>query len=298
MAHKLGTAVPPPRDALPATGNDVTTSMVEASNVTESLGVATDSIPNKMPGVVENATRPDPEQQGTDQLAGKQIAALKSNSPAIGRFSFNPAQLMARDRWSQVWTNFVTPAASGEKPDSLPAEDVKASVAPAASSTVASSLTPVFSSTAAPSIKSAVSPAVNLSQNLLSMEIEKPVKWMRDKAKVSHKTYPNLVPTVFKITNTVTIISANTNRRHPLPLLTGKEFSLRVTDRTSSPLTGIDLATTTFLVVLLSPKFSRLHFPTWQFSSFLNKIILWKYYECKDVSVRRLGWNCTYSTYI
>jgi hypothetical protein len=206
LAHKLGTAVPPSRDALSATGNDVT-SMVEASNVTESLGVVTDSIPNKMPGVVENATRPDPEQQGTGQLAGKQIAALNSNSSA-GRFSFNPAQLMARDRWSQVWTNFVTPAASGE-PESLPAENVKASVAPAASPTPAPSLMPVLSSTAAPSIKSAysstpapsitpvVSPAVNLSQNLLSMEIEKPVKWMRDKAKVSQNiTYPNIAPTV------------------------------------------------------------------------------------------------------
>ncbi len=208
MAHKLGTAVPPPRDALSATGNDVTTSMVEASNVTESLGIVNDSIPNKMPGVVENATRSDPEQQGTDQLARKQIAALNSNSSAIGRFSFNPAQLMARDRWSQVWTNFVNPAASG-KPDSLPAEDVKASVAPAASPTPAPPLSPVFSSTAAPSVRPAVSstpassitpaasPAVNLSQNLLSMEIEKPVKWMRDKAKVSQNiTYPNLVPTV------------------------------------------------------------------------------------------------------
>jgi hypothetical protein len=203
LAHKLGTAVPPPSDV---------TSMAEASNVTESLGIVTDAIPNKMHGVVENATRPDPEQQGTDQLAGKQIAALNSNSSA-GRFSFNPAQLMARDRWSQVWTNFVTPAASG-KPDSLPAEDVKASVSPAASSTPAPSLTPVSSSTAAPSIKSAysstaapsitpaVSPAVNLSQNLLSMEIEKPVKWMRDKAKVSQNiTYPNLVPTVLVFKN-------------------------------------------------------------------------------------------------
>ena len=46
----------------------------------------------------------------------------------------------------------------------------------------------------------AVSPAVNLSQNLLSMEIEKPVKWIRDKAKVSQNiTYPNLVPAVFII---------------------------------------------------------------------------------------------------
>ncbi len=208
MAHKLGTAVPPPRDAFPATVNDVTTSMVEASNATESLGVVNDSIPDKIPGVVENATLPDPEQQGTDQLAGKQIAALNSSSSAIGRFSFNPAQLMARDRWSQVWTNFVTPAASG-KPDIVPAEDVKASVAPAASSTAASSLMPAVSSTAAPSLRPAVSstaapsitpavsPAVNLSQNLLSMEIEKPVKWMRDKAKVSQNiTYPNLVPTV------------------------------------------------------------------------------------------------------
>jgi hypothetical protein len=194
LAHKLGTAVPSPRDELPATENDVT-SIAEASNVTESLGKVADSIPNKMPGLVENATRPDPEQQETGQLAGKQIAALNSNSSA-GRFSFNPAQLMARDRWSQVWTNFVTPAASGKKPDSLPAEDVKASVAPAASPTAAPSLLPAFSSTAAPSIKSAVSstpapsitpavsPAVNLNQNLLSMEIEKPVKWMRDKAKV------------------------------------------------------------------------------------------------------------------
>ena len=210
MAHKLGTAVPPPRDVLPATGNDVI-SVMEASNVTESLGVVNDSIPNKMPGVVENATRPDPEQQGTDQLAEKQIAALNSNSSA-GRFSFNPAQLMARDRWSQVWTNFVAPAASGKKPDSLPAEDVRASVAPAASSTAAPAVKPAVSSTAAPSIKSAVSstaapsitptvsPAVNLSQNLLSMEIEKPVKWIRDKAKVSQNiTYPNLVPAVFII---------------------------------------------------------------------------------------------------
>jgi hypothetical protein len=208
LAHKLGTAVPPPRAELPSTGNDVTTSMVVASNVIESLEVVNDSIPKDVPGIGENVTRPDPEQQGTDQLAGKQIAALNSNSSA-GRFSFNPAQLMARDRWSQVWTNFVTPAASG-KPDIVPAEDVKASVAPAASSTATPSLMPAVSSTAAPSIKStcfstavppsitpAVSPAVNLSQNLLSMEIEKPVKWMRDKAKVSQNmAYPNLGPTV------------------------------------------------------------------------------------------------------
>ncbi len=93
---------------------------------------------------------------------------LVTNAASSGRFSFNPAQLLARDRWSQVWTSFLAA--------DQPAED---------RSTTAASL----NAQSVPAVSA--SPAVILSQNLKEMEVEKPVKWVKAKAKVSAKEIVN-----------------------------------------------------------------------------------------------------------
>jgi hypothetical protein len=70
------------------------------------------------------------------------------------RFNFNPSQLLARDRWSLAWTGFMK---TGAEPSSPPVAEA---------------------------VAAAATTAANLNQNLKSMQVEKPLKWVKPKPKV------------------------------------------------------------------------------------------------------------------
>jgi hypothetical protein len=90
------------------------------------------------------------------------------------RFNFNPSLLLARDRWSQAWTGFMRPAAAEPVRPAEAAADVTAAAAADVTATAA----------AADALAAASSTAANLSENLKSMQVEKPLRWIKPKPKV------------------------------------------------------------------------------------------------------------------
>ena len=153
LAQKLGTSSPP--DSITMTPASSITAQIEGIPLETAAAEAVENAPlgdetgvERMP--VYNAV-------SSDEVLQKLFPSEKQSSAA--RFNFNPALLLARDRWSQAWTSFRTAAAEQE---SLPVAELEA-------------------------VPAAVTVASSLSQNLMSMEVEKPLKWNKTKPKVGIK---------------------------------------------------------------------------------------------------------------